>query len=158
MNTIKRRTFLKGTFASGVVAAAAGAGLLRPTEVLAAEWPKSSAFHQKKVEDALKKIFGTSKVADSSKIKIEAPIQAENGAVVRVSGETSMNVQGMAILAVENPSALAAYADLSGPAKGYFRTHIKMGKTSDVHVVVKSGGKLYKATQKIKVTVGGCGG
>jgi len=158
VNTIKRRTFLKGTLASGVVAAAAGAGLLRPSEVLAAEWPKSSGFHGTDVNAALKKIFGSSSAADSSKIKIEAPIQAENGAVVRVSGETSMNAQGMAILAVNNPAVLAAYVDLSGPAKGYFRTHIKMGKTSDVIVVVKSGGKLYKATQKIKVTVGGCGG
>jgi sulfur-oxidizing protein SoxY len=35
---------------------------------------------------------------------------------------------------------------------------MKMGKTSDVKVVVKSGGKLYAATQQIKVTVGGCGG
>ena len=158
MNTMKRRTFLKGTLASGVVAAAAGAGLLRPAEVLAAEWPKSSAFHQRSVDTALTKLFGSSHVTDSSKIKIEAPIQAENGSVVRVSGETDMKVEAMAIIAANNPSPLAASVKLSGGAKGYFRTHIKMGKTSDVHVVVKSGGKLYKATQKIKVTVGGCGG
>jgi sulfur-oxidizing protein SoxY len=35
---------------------------------------------------------------------------------------------------------------------------MKMGKTSDVKVVVKSQGKLHQATQQIKVTVGGCGG
>jgi predicted secreted protein len=31
-----------------------------------------------------------------------------------------------------------------------------MGKTSDVKVVVKSQGKLYAATQQVKVTQGGC--
>jgi sulfur-oxidizing protein SoxY len=35
---------------------------------------------------------------------------------------------------------------------------MKMGKTSDVKVYVKSGGKLHMASQQIKVTVGGCGG
>ena len=33
-----------------------------------------------------------------------------------------------------------------------------MAQTSDVHVVVKAGGKLYSAKAAIKVTAGGCGG
>ncbi len=37
-------------------------------------------------------------------------------------------------------------------------TRIKMGKTSEVHAVVKAGGKLYSATKEVKVTIGGCGG
>ena len=36
MNTIKRRTFLKGALAGSVITVAAGKGLLQPTEVLAA--------------------------------------------------------------------------------------------------------------------------
>ena len=55
------------------------------------------------------------------------------------------------------PSPLAASIDITGAA-GYFRTKMKMGQTSPVHVVVKSGGKLYSAKQEIKVTTGGCGG
>ena len=43
-------------------------------------------------------------------------------------------------------------------AEGYFSARMKMGKTSDVKVYVKSGGKLHMASQQIKVTVGGCGG
>jgi len=158
VNTMKRRTFLKGTLAGGVVAAAAGAGLLRPTEVLAAEWGKSSAFHQSSVNGALQKLFGTTKMSNSSSVSIEAPIQAENGSVVQISGSTSLKADSIALIAVNNPSPLTAYVKLHNGANGYFRTHIKMGKTSDVHVVVRAGGKLYKATQKIKVTVGGCGG
>jgi sulfur-oxidizing protein SoxY len=37
-------------------------------------------------------------------------------------------------------------------------TRIKMGKTSDVLAVVKSGGKLVSARKSVKVTIGGCGG
>jgi sulfur-oxidizing protein SoxY len=33
-----------------------------------------------------------------------------------------------------------------------------MGQTSPVNCYVKAGGKLYMASQEIKVTVGGCGG
>ena len=43
-------------------------------------------------------------------------------------------------------------------AAGYFSGRVKMAATSDVYAVVQSGGKLYGATKKIKVTVGGCGG
>ena len=39
MNSINRRTFLKGTVAGSVLAVAASAGLLTPTRVLAAAWP-----------------------------------------------------------------------------------------------------------------------
>lgn len=157
MTTMKRRTFLKGALASGVVVTAAGAGLLQPTEVLAAGW-KGKAIREHDMNKALKLMFGTSKASKSSNIKIEAPIQAENGAVVRVSGETGMKATQMAIVIEKNPAPIAAAVDLQGNAGGYFRTHVKMGKTSDVHVYVKAGGKLYMATQKIKVTVGGCGG
>ena len=52
MNTMKRRTFLKGTLASGVIVAAAGAGLLRPSEVLASEYP-AGAFGQKGLDEAM---------------------------------------------------------------------------------------------------------
>jgi len=157
VNTMKRRTFLKGTVASGVIVAAAGAGLLRPTEVLASPYPKN-AFGVKGVDATLKKLFGTTSVTKSSKIKFINPtIQAENSQVVPITITTSLKADTIAILVAKNPAALAATVDFTG-AKGYFRTKIKMGKTSNVHAVVKSGGKLYTNKIKIKVTVGGCGG
>lgn len=158
MNTMKRRTFLKGTLASGVIVAAAGAGLLRPTEVLASAYP-ASAFGQKGLDATMKALFGTSNVTKSDKIKfINPPIQAENSGVVPITVDTSLKAETIAILVTNNPGALAGSVDLSGGALGYFKTRIKMGKTSDVHAVVKSGGKLYSNDVKIKVTVGGCGG
>ena len=157
MNPITRRTFLKGSLASGVLAVAAGAGLVKPTSVLAASWPQA-AFEAKGIDDALKALYGSASAAESSAITIKAPIQAENGAVVPIAVSTSLpGVESIAILVKENAQPLVAAATLNGAA-GYFSARMKMGKTSDVKVVVKAQGKLHTATQQIKVTVGGCGG
>jgi sulfur-oxidizing protein SoxY len=154
---MKRRTFLKGTVASSALAVAAGAGLLRSGQVLAAEWP-AAAFGAKDVAAASKAAFG-SEGADSKDIKIKAPLQAENGAVVPVKVETSLaDVKSIAIMVAENPSPLATKVDFSGDAVGYYSTRVKMGKTSDILVYVNSVGKVLKASAMVKVTVGGCGG
>ena len=157
MNYMHRRTFLKGTVAGSVLAVAASAGLLTPTRVLAAAWP-AAAFDAKSIDDALKGLYGTSAAADSKAITIKAPIQAENGAVVPIAVSTTLpGVESIAIFVQANAAPLIASVALSG-AEGYFSARMKMGKTSDVKIVVKSGGKLYTASQQIKVTVGGCGG
>lgn len=157
MTSITRRTFLQGTLAGGVLAVAASAGLLTPTRVLAAAWP-AAAFEAKSVDDVLKSLYGATATADSKAITINAPIQAENGAVVPITVSTSLpNVEAITILVIGNVSPLVASVNLSG-AQGYFSARMKMGKTSDVKVVVKSAGKLYTASQQVKVTVGGCGG
>lgn len=158
VKTMKRRTFLKGTVASGVIVAAAGAGLLRPTEVLASSYP-STAFGIKGVDATIKKLFGPGSVTKSKAVKfINPPIQTGNSSMVPLAISTSLKAESIAILVANNPGAMAASVDLSGAATGYFRTRIKMEKTSDVHAVVKSGGKLYSNKVKIKVTDGGCGG
>jgi len=157
VSPMNRRTFLKGTLAGGVVAVAAAAGLMKPTRVLAAAWP-AGAFEAKSIDDALKGLYGSSSTADSKAISIKAPLQAENGAVVPITVSTSLpNVEAIAILVKENVQPLVASVALTG-AGGFFSARMKMGKTSDVKVAVKSGGKLHVATQQIKVTVGGCGG
>ncbi|MDH5180466.1 MAG: thiosulfate oxidation carrier protein SoxY [Gammaproteobacteria bacterium] len=153
---MQRRSFLKGTLAGGTVAVAMGAGLLSPRQVLAA-WPES-AFTAKSVNDAMGGLFGTADNTPSNKIQIKAPDIAENGAVVPVSVTTSLAATSIAIVAEKNGQPLAANFELSGSAKGDVATRIKMGKTSDVIAVVKSGGKLFTARKNVKVTIGGCGG
>ena len=154
-----RRTLLKGTLAGSALVLAATAGLLKPTRVLAAEWPKG-AFEAKSIDAVLKDLYGASEVTDGGKqITIKAPIQAENGAVVPISIQTSLgNVQSIGIVVKENATPLIASVSLANNAAGYFSARMKMAKTSDVQVVVKAGGKLYTASQQVKVTVGGCGG
>ena len=154
--SMKRRTFLKNTFATGVLGVAVGAGLLKPSDVLAA-WPEN-AFSSKSLDSALSAL-GAGGASDSSKIKIKAPDIAENGAVVPITVSTDMSgVEKISVLVEKNPQPLAASFDLTSKCDGFVSTRIKMGKTSDVIAVVQAGGKSYKAKKTVKVTIGGCGG
>lgn len=153
-----RRTFLKGAGAASTVAVAIGAGLLKPSGVLAAEWNKS-AFDAKTPADALKGIGAAGNPADSKDILIKAPDIAENGAVVPVEITSRIpGTQSISILAAANAQPLVADFDLANGAEGYVSTRIKMGKTSSVQAVVQAGGKFYSAAKEVKVTIGGCGG
>lgn len=152
-----RRTFLKGTSAAGTVAVAIAAGLLKPGQVLAAEWNKS-AFDAKNTADALKHM-GATAPTDSKDITIKAPDIAENGAVVPVEVTSKIaGTQSISIMAEKNANPLIADFTLSNGAEGYVSTRIKMGQTSNVKVIVKAGGKFYTASKEVKVTIGGCGG
>ncbi len=147
MNTMNRRTFLKGTLAGGVLAVAAASGLMTPTRVLAAAWPQA-AFGAKSIDDALKALFGASDAPANPGVQIKAQPQAENGAVVPIAVVSTLpKVEAIAILVAANNQPLVANVNLTG-TEGYFSCRMKMGKTSDVKVVVKSQGKLYSATQR----------
>ncbi len=157
MTELNRRTFLKSTLAGTALAVAAAAGLLKPARVLAAEWPKA-AFDAEKIEAALTSLYGSGQAAPSDAIKIKAQLQAETGDQVPIAVTANLpNVEAISIYVEKNARPLITSVSFSG-AEPYFNTRMKMGQTSDVHVVCKSGGKLYTAKQTIKVTVGGCGG
>ena len=155
MNTL-RRNVLKGAAGAGAVAVAVAAGLLRPTQAMAA-WNKA-AFEAKSVGDALKGI-GAASPADSKDITIKAPDIAENGAVVPV--EVASGIAGttsIAILAEKNASPLVGTFGFTGGSEGFVSTRIKMGQTSLIRAVVSAGGKTYTTAKEVKVTIGGCGG
>ena len=155
MNTL-RRNVLKGAAGAGAVAVAVAAGLLRPTQAMAA-WNKA-AFEAKSVGDALKGI-GAANPADSKDITIKAPDIAENGAVVPV--EVASGIAGttsIAILAEKNASPLVGTFGFTGGSEGFVSTRIKMGQTSLIRAVVSAGGKTYTTAKEVKVTIGGCGG
>ncbi len=154
---MKRRVFLKGSLASGMVAVAVGAGLISPRQVLAA-WPKS-AFEAKSVNDAMKGLHNTDLAPASDAIKLDAPDIAENGAVVPVKVNVDMkDVESITIFAEKNQTPLIASFNLAAGTQGYISTRIKMGQTSNVIAVVKAGGKVFSARKEVKVTIGGCGG
>lgn len=154
---MKRRTLLKGSLGAGVAAVAAGAGLLSPQAVFAA-WPKK-AFEAKKVDDAVKSLLGSSSMANSGAIKITAPPIAENGAEVGITVQSSLaGVDSMSILVEKNGQPLAASFNMASNTEAFVRTRVKIAKTSNVHAVVRSKGKLYTAKREVKVTIGGCGG
>jgi len=155
---MKRRVFLKSSLAAGTIAVAAAAGLLTPRRLLAANWPES-AFGAKSEADAVKASFGDAQVVDSDAIKIKAPLQAENGAVVPLKVSTTLTgVETIAIVVEKNPAPFATSVQVMAGAGGLYSTRIKMGQTSPVSCYVKAGGKVHKATHVVKVTLGGCGG
>jgi len=154
---MKRRTFLQGTLASSLIGTAVSAGLLTPRLVLA-DWPED-AFKAKSVDDSMNALFKSVNHSPSGDIKIKAPDIAENGAVVPITVSTSLsNVDTISVMVEKNPSPLAASFNLASNAEGFVSTRVKMGKTSDLIAIVKSGGNLYSAKKQVKVTIGGCGG
>jgi len=156
MNTT-RRTVLKGATASGVLAALIGAGALRPTQVLAADWNKA-AFEAKDTAGALKGI-GAGAPVESKDLVLKVPDIAENGAVVPVDVISNIpKTTSIAILVEKNPQPLCAEFEFANGAVAEVSARIKMGQTSMVKAVAKADGKFYTAQKEVKVTVGGCGG
>ena len=152
-----RRIFLKSTGAAGTVAVAIAAGLLKPGQVLAAEWNKA-AFDATTTADAMKGVNVTG-ATESKDILIKAPDIAENGVVVPI--EVTSKIPGTSSIMIfvdKNLHPLVADFEFSNGAEGYVSTRIKMGVTSHVRVAVRAGGKAYTASKEVKVTLGGCGG
>ncbi len=156
MTNLNRRSFLKGTAASSMVGIAISAGLLKPSDVFAA-WPQSG-FEAKSVDGALSALYQSSTAAPSTDINIKAPDIAENGAVVPITVSTGMAAENITVVVEKNPQPLAANFVMGAGTVGYISTRVKMGKTSKLIAVVKSGGKLHSAEKEVKVTIGGCGG
>ena len=173
---MQRRNFVKGTIAAGV---AASTGLLSsplwaedaakadaaatpeaaPAEAkapAAAVSTGSPAFDADNLADTLKAL-GAEAAEVSDKITLIAPDVAENGAVVPVSIETTLEgATQFAFIAENNARPLSASFDLSPEMAGFVGIRIRMGKTGKVIALVTAGDKIYKAEKNVKVTAGGC--
>jgi len=136
------------------VTAFAIASMLAPQQALA-EWP-ASAFGATNVSDAIGNLFGTADNTPSGKIKIDAPDAVKDGASVRVTVTTAMQVSAIAIVVENNGHPLAANFEFSDSAKGFVGTTVRVCETSDIIAVVRSGGKLFTARRNVKVANGDC--
>jgi sulfur-oxidizing protein SoxY len=166
---MKRRHFVKNTLVAGVAASFASSQLwaeesAKPTEAKAASEAASttadagstSAFDAENVADTLKAL-GAEKAETSDKITLGAPDVAENGAVVPITIETTLeNVTEMSIIAENNVRPLSASFELSPEIAGLVATRIRMGKSGKVIVLVTAGDKIYTSERQVKVTAGGC--
>lgn len=153
-----RRHLLRGAGASAALLAIGAAGLLRPTQVLAADWQRG-AFTANTFADALKS-YGTPNSTDSREIQVAAPEIAENGAQVVIDIVSNLpGNQSIAIFAEKNPMPLAASFAFANGALPHVRVPLKLAESTRIRVVVKAAdGKTYHAQREIKVTLGGCGG
>jgi sulfur-oxidizing protein SoxY len=77
---------------------------------------------------------------------------------VQVSvASTIPRTQAIGIVIEKNPGPLAAYFEIPDGTEPSVVTRLKMAQTSNVHAVVKVGGRYFVATREIRVTFGGCG-
>lgn len=142
---------------SSIFGLAITAGLLKPSDVFAADWSKN-VFEAKNLEDVVKALGGD-KFTISKEVTVSGPDIAENGAVVPVSvASTAPNTEFIAILVEKNPTPLSASFNIPAGTEAAISTRVKMGGTSNVHALVKADGKWLIASKEIKVTLGGCGG
>ncbi len=122
---------------------------------------------QEKVEDALRRVFGTRPIRDAGgAVRLEVPLIAENGAVVPVSVDvtspmTAQNhVKAIYVVADKNRIPIVTRATLTPEmGRAFVGANIRLGETTDVRAIVEqSDGTLLVAKREVKVTVGGCGG
>jgi sulfur-oxidizing protein SoxY len=163
---ISRRQALRLIGAAGLAIGAVSFGTLLPTGVASAQ-ALGMPQDEEKVADTMKRLFGGRTVQEAAdRIKVDAPLIAENGAVVpiKVDAELPMNpdkyVKNIYIIADKNRRPLNARFALTPEAgKASIATNIRLAATSDVRVIAEmSDGALFGVTREVKVTVGGCGG
>jgi sulfur-oxidizing protein SoxY len=155
-----RRAALKTGGGAAVYALAVAAGLIRPGEAQAQSAWNKAAFESKSLAEATKALDAASFV-ESAAVRFANPTPdiAENGAVVPVTIASDLpGTQSIAIIVARNPNVLAASFDIPQGTDPFVSTRVKMGETSDIYALVKSGGRYFYAKKEIKVTIGGCGG
>lgn len=149
---MKRRNFLG--LGLGVLAAS----VIAPSTLSAVNYreTKPKAWAAKKVDTAIKEMFGTNATSEG-KVKLKAPDIAENGAVIPITVRAK-TASRVAILQDANPETLVAVFDVPKGGIVDYSIRIKMQTTGNVYAVIEDAGKLYKASKQVKVTIGGCGG
>jgi len=146
---LERRALIKGLLTAAAVLAV-------PRWLFAARPDK--AFDAKDTETVTSGLFD-GPVVESDQITLKIPDIAENGAVVPVTVSTDLpDVESISVIVDNNPTPLAAMFALSPQSVPEVSVRIKMGESSMVRTVVKSGGNYYSTGKEVKVTIGGCGG
>ena len=154
LESLSRREAL--LLAAGATMVAAGGVVLNSTAAHA---------DAKMVDEAVMKLIGDTKLVDG-KITLDLPQIAENGNTVPIgvavdSPMTADNyVKAVHLFADGNPTPGVAslyFTPMSGKAQASSR--MRMAGTQNVIAVAEmSDGKVFRASQEVKVTIGGCGG
>ena len=109
-------------------------------------------------------LFGRSDY-ESSKIKLDLPESADNGAVVPISVEVESpmtekdHVWSLHLFAFDNPEPqIASYSFTPASGRASIATRIRLAKSQEVIAVAEmSNGKVYVAKGPINVMTGGWG-
>jgi len=164
---LTRRSFLSKLGAVGLTGVAVSLGLGSAMQALAQSAPLGAPLPSEKVEDTIKRLFGGRSISPGNgKVKLEAPLIAENGSVVPVTVEANLPmtrdkyVKSIYIISDKNRRPLNAKFSLTPEAgKASISANIRLAETTDVRAIVEmNDGSLYMVKEEVKVTVGGCGG
>jgi sulfur-oxidizing protein SoxY len=146
---LSRRTLLES---GGALLALLGV----PKVLRAGTWPRK-AFEATAANEALVELYGSDRTRPSNDVDLTAPLIAENGAVVPITVETSLeDVRSISIVVENNPRPLAVAFEIPAGTRPALSFRIKMAETSKVMAVVQTGSGLFSAARDVKVTVGGC--
>jgi sulfur-oxidizing protein SoxY len=164
---LARRQLLRALAIIGSTSVAVSLGLGGFMKVAAQQSQPGMPQPDEKVDATMKRLFGNRSISPADgKVKLEAPLIAENGSVVPVTVEADLPmtpqkyVKSVYIISDKNRRPLNAKFSLTPEiGKAAISTNIRLAGTSDVRAVIEmNDGALYMAKQEIKVTVGGCGG
>lgn len=130
-------------------------GLLKPVKVWAI-W-NDAAFGAQNLKAALDAYYPGANIKASDRISIGVRQEIENGAVVPIKVTSDLpDIKSIAIFVEKNPNPLIANFDLSPRTSGFVSTRIKMDQSSEIMVVVVSGGQVYSNKTYVTVHEGGC--
>lgn len=153
---MKRRSIVKGIAGAGLLPFLGGLGALLPT---AAHARVAAAFDTKSTQEAIDLLFKEGKVQESDKLRLIAPDIAENGTVVPLTIQSSLEgIESLAIFATENPRPLVATYRFTPNSAPPLDLRVKLAKSQKIVIVAKAGGQIYSTSKQIGVSVGGCGG
>jgi sulfur-oxidizing protein SoxY len=118
-----------------------------------------NAFNASSISE-LYKSLGLGLPTQSALITLNTPEIAENGAVVQVSANTTLNGLKRWLFIVEkNPIPLVAIFNLSDDISPAVTLRCKFAQTSEFLALAHlNDGRLLYASKEVKVTLGGCGG
>ncbi len=120
---------------------------------------KPDAWKAKKVDEAIKALYGEAKLEESKDLTVKAPKIASNGGAVPVSIKSSLDLKSVALFQDANPESAVAVFTIPAGAIVNYMTKIKMKASGEITVVAEAkDGKFYKASQKLEVALGGCEG
>jgi sulfur-oxidizing protein SoxY len=119
-------------------------------------WNKA-AFESHSLAEVVKSLGGSG-ASERSEVSLDAPEIAENGAVVRLSAQSSLpGTTQLALVVLKNPNALAAVFDIPPGTDAQVTTNLKMAQSSSVYALARVGNQFFYAVKDVKVTLGGCG-
>ena len=166
MGQLTRRDLLRALGIIGFTSVAVSLGPGGFIKVAAQQTQPGMPQPDENVDATIKRLFGNRSISPAAKVKLEAPLIAENGSVVPVTVEADLPmtpqkyVKSIYIISDKNRRPLNAKFSLTPEVgKAAISTNIRLAGTTDIRAVVEmNDGALYMAKQEVKVTIGGCGG